>query len=112
MTAPDEDLFVQQPAGQLPWTHLTLTLILDKLDDQKLRDWYAAKAAHHGWTRAVLTHQLSTLLHEREAAAPTNFAGALERVDSGLAQEITKDPYALEFADELGRDIDEGSAGE
>lgn len=92
---PDAELFVQQAAGQLPWTHLTL--ILDKLDDQELRDWYAAKAAHHGWTRAVLAHQLATRLHEREAAAPTNFAGALERVDSELAQEITKDPYALEF---------------
>ncbi|CAI7623278.1 unnamed protein product, partial [Penicillium discolor] len=66
-----------------------------RLDDQELRDWYAAKAAHHGWTRATLTHQLATRLHEREAAAPTNFAGALERVDSELAQEITKDPYAL-----------------
>jgi len=92
---PDEDLFVQQAAGQLPWTHLTL--ILDKQDDQELRDWYAAKAAHHGWTRAVLTHQLTTRLHEREAAAPSNFVGALEHADSGLAQEITKDPYALEF---------------
>ncbi|ODU28201.1 MAG: hypothetical protein ABS80_02815 [Pseudonocardia sp. SCN 72-51] len=92
---PEEELFVQQAAGQLPWTHLTL--ILDKVDDHGLRDWYAAKAAHHGWTRAVLTHQLATRLHEREAAAPTNFAGALERVDSELAQEITKDPYALEF---------------
>lgn len=92
---PEEALFVQQAAGQLPWTHLTL--ILDKLDDQQLRDWYAAKAVHHGWTRAVLTHQLTTRLHEREAAAPSNFAGALENADSGLAQEITKDPYALDF---------------
>jgi predicted nuclease of restriction endonuclease-like (RecB) superfamily len=92
---PDADAIGQQPVAQLPWGHVTL--ILDKLDDQELRDWYAAKAAHHGWTRAVLTHQLATRLHEREAAAPTNFAGALERVDSELAQEITKDPYALEF---------------
>ena len=92
---PEEELFVQQAAGQLPWTHLTL--LLDKLNDQALRDWYAKKAVHHGWTRALLTHQLATRLHEREAAAPSNFAGALERADSGLAQEITKDPYALEF---------------
>lgn len=74
-----------------------MTLILDKLDDQGLRDWYAAKSAHHGWTRAVLTHQLASRLHEREAAAPSNFAGALEAADSELAQEITRDPYALQF---------------
>lgn len=92
---PDEDQFVQQSAGQLPWTQLTL--ILDKLDDQELRDWYAAKASHHGWTRALLTHQITTRLHEREGAAPSNFAGALEVTDSGVAQEITKDPYAMQF---------------
>ncbi|WP_102191356.1 PDDEXK nuclease domain-containing protein [Microbacterium aurantiacum] len=92
---PDADSIGQQAVAQLPWGHVTL--ILDKLTDQTLRDWYAAKAAHHGWTRAVLTHHLATRLHEREAAAPTNFAGALERVDSELAQELTKDPYTLEF---------------
>jgi hypothetical protein len=43
------------------------------------------------------THQMVTSLHDREAAAPTNFAGALKRLDSGLAQELTKDPYALDF---------------
>ena len=74
-----------------------MTLLIDKLDDQGLRDWYAAKAAHHGWSRAVLTHQIATRLHEREAAAPSNFAGALERADSEVAQEITKDPYAFDF---------------
>jgi len=33
----------QQPVGQLPWGHITV--LLDKLDDQSERDWYAAKAA-------------------------------------------------------------------
>lgn len=71
--------------------------LLDKLDDQELRDWYAAKDVHHGWTRSVLQHQITTRLHEREAAAPSNFAGALDQLDSEQAQEITKDPYALQF---------------
>jgi hypothetical protein len=59
--------------------------------------WYAAEAAHHGWTRAVLRRQITTRLHIRDAAAPTNFAGALDRPDSELAQQITRDPYALDF---------------
>lgn len=71
--------------------------LLDKLEDPDLRDWYAAKDAHHGWSRPVLAHQITTRLHEREAAAPSNFAGALERLDSDQAQELTKDPCALEF---------------
>lgn len=92
---PDIEAFVQQPAGQMPWTHLTL--ILDKLDDQTLRDWYAAKAVAYGWSRAVLLHQITTQLHLRGDAAPSNFQAALERSDSELAQQITKDPFALEF---------------
>lgn len=91
----DEGEIVQHPVAQLPWGHVIE--LLDKLDDQGLRDWYAAKDAHHGWSRAVLAHQITTRLHEREAAAPTNFRGALEREDSDQAREITKDPYALQF---------------
>lgn len=72
-------------------------LIIDKLDTPELRGWYAAAAAQHGWSRAVLTHQITTQLHLREGAAASNFAQALERSDSELAQQITKDPFALEF---------------
>lgn len=92
---PSEDLIRQQPVGELPWSH-TIQL-LDKLNDQRLRDWYAAQDAHQGWSRAVLQHQIATRLHERTGAAPSNFGSALERSDSELAQQLTKDPYALDF---------------
>ncbi|MFB8189173.1 YhcG family protein [Microbacterium sp. NPDC055988] len=92
---PDAEAVVQRPIAQLPWGHVIE--LLDKLDDQELRDWYAAKDVHHGWSRSVLAHQITTRLHEREAAAPSNFAGALDRADSDQAQELTKDPYALQF---------------
>lgn len=39
----------------------------------------------------MLVHQIQTHLHEREGAAPSNFAAALEPSDSELAQQITKD---------------------
>ncbi|MBU4188873.1 MAG: DUF1016 family protein [Actinobacteria bacterium] len=92
---PDPDQFVQQAAGQIPWTHLTL--ILDKVAEPELRGWYATRSAAHGWSRGVLSHQIATRLHEREGIAPSNYPAALERADSDLAQEITKDPYALGF---------------
>jgi predicted nuclease of restriction endonuclease-like (RecB) superfamily len=92
---PDPTAIVQHPVGLLPWGHVIE--LLDKLDAPELRDWYAAKDAHHGWSRAVLAHQISTRSHEREAAAPSNFAGTLEQRDSDQAQELTKDPYALQF---------------
>ncbi|MDZ8173236.1 PDDEXK nuclease domain-containing protein [Microbacterium xanthum] len=92
---PELDSIRQRPVGELPWGHVIE--LLDKLDDQELRDWYAAKDAHHGWSRPVLAHQIRTRLHEREAAAPSNFAGAIETLESDQAQELTKDPYALQF---------------
>ncbi|WP_328612386.1 DUF1016 N-terminal domain-containing protein [Rathayibacter sp. VKM Ac-2803] len=64
---PDEDAVVQRPVGQLPWGHVLE--LLDKLDDQDLREWYAAEDVVHGWSRPVLAHQIETRLHEREAAA-------------------------------------------
>jgi predicted nuclease of restriction endonuclease-like (RecB) superfamily len=92
---PDSAAIGQQPAGQLPWGHLML--LLDKLDTLELRDWYAAAAVRHGWTRDVLRHQIATAFHERAAAAGSSFAQALERSDSELAQQITKYPYILDF---------------
>lgn len=110
---PDEASIVQRPVGQLPWGHITE--LLDKLDDPDLRDWYAAKDVAHGWSRPVLAHQITTRLHEREAAAPTNFAGTLEQPDSELAQQITRDPYALDFlaidGDATERELEERMVG-
>lgn len=106
---PDEAAIVQQPIGQLPWSHIID--LLDKLDNTELRNWYAGKDVQNGWSRAVLTHQISTRLNDREGAAPTNFSSALETVDSELAQQITKDPFALDFlaigADTTERDLEE-----
>jgi predicted nuclease of restriction endonuclease-like (RecB) superfamily len=98
---PKRDGIVQQPVGQLPWTHVVE--LLSKLDDQALREWYAGKDVQHTWSRAVLVHQITTRLHERDAAAPSNFRAALSRLDSELAQQITKDPYTMGF---LGVDSD------
>ena len=107
---PDRDAIGQQAAGQLPWGHLML--LLDKLDTPELRDWYAAAAVRHGWTRDVLRHQITTDFHEREAAAGSNFSNALERTDSELAQQITKDPYILDFlaldGDARERELEQG----
>ena len=92
---PDETAIRQHAVGELPWSHIIQ--LLDKLDDQALRDWYAAKDADHRWARAVLIHQITTRLHEREGGAPSNFPAALDQKDSKLAQQITRDPYVLDF---------------
>lgn len=98
---PLRDGIVQQPVGQLPWTHVVE--LLSKLDDQALREWYAGKDVQHTWSRAALLSQIGTRLHERELTSPGNFRAALSRVDSDLAREITTDPHSLGF---LGVDSD------
>ncbi|MFS0733848.1 PDDEXK nuclease domain-containing protein [Microbacterium sp. 1P10UB] len=105
----DEAAIVQQPIGQLPWSHIID--LLDKLDDIETRNWYAAKDVQNGWSRAVLAHQIGTRLADREGVASTNFSAALEAVDSELAQQITKDPFTLDFlaigGDTTERDLEE-----
>lgn len=82
---------VQQPVGQMPWGHITV--LLDRVQDQGVRDWYAAEAVRHGWSRAVLLNQVKSQLHLRAGAAPTNFATSLPSPESELAQQMMRDPY-------------------
>jgi predicted nuclease of restriction endonuclease-like (RecB) superfamily len=63
------------PISELPWGHNRL--LLTKLDTPAIRLWYAHKAIEHGWSRAVLTHQIETQLHKREGKAVTNFQRTL-----------------------------------
>jgi predicted nuclease of restriction endonuclease-like (RecB) superfamily len=92
---PDRTDFVQRPVAQLPWGHIID--LLTKLNASEDRDWYAQKDIKHGWSRSVLVHQIATRLRDRDEAAPSNFSSALEQADSELAQQITKDPFALGF---------------
>jgi predicted nuclease of restriction endonuclease-like (RecB) superfamily len=95
---------VQQPVAQLPWGHITV--LLDRLDDHDLRQWYAEQAVENGWSRNVLLNQIMSELHRRLGAAPSNFARTLPAAESDLVQQITKDPYNLEFLG-LGADVAE-----
>ncbi len=95
------EAIVQQPVGRLPWGHVTV--LLDKLDDPAQRGWYAASAAEHGWSRNVLLNQIMNRLHERAGAAPSNFTAQLPAADSELAQQLTRDPYVLDFLDLTGQ---------
>lgn len=89
------DAIVQQPVGRLPWGHITV--LLDKLDDAPTRNWYAAAADTHGWSRNVLAHQIMNRTHERLGSAPSNFPAHLDSPDSELAQQLAKDPYVFDF---------------
>ncbi len=100
----------QQAVAQLPWGHITV--LLDRLDDQAERDWYAAAAAANGWSRNVLLNQIKSQLRQRDGAAPSNFPARLTPEDSDLAQELTRDPYVFDFlgitAASTERDLEQG----
>ena len=98
---PDGAAFVQQPVAQLPWGHVTV--LLGRLDTRAQRGWYAAQAAEHGWSRAVLEHQIANGLHERIGAAPSNFADQLPPADSDLARQLLGDPYVFDHLTFTGR---------
>jgi len=93
-----------QAVAEIPWGH-NIALI-EKVKDHQQRLWYAAQTIEHGWSRAVLVHQIESDLYSRQGQALTNFEHALPAPQSDLARELVKDPYHLDFLG-LADDISE-----
>ncbi len=100
---PDSEI-VQQAAAQIPWFHNCV--LLDKVKDPTQRLWYAQQTVEHGWSRAVLVHQIESDLFSRQGKALTNFERTLPAPHSDLAGQLLKDPYAFDFLG-IGPDIAE-----
>ena len=86
---------VQEVLAQITWYH-NLAL-LDKLDDEQVRIWYAHKTVEHGWSRNILAIQIGNQTHLREGKAINNFSAVLPPIESDMAQQIFKDPYVFDF---------------
>jgi len=86
---------VKQLVSQLPWG--TNILLMQRAKDPATRLWYARKTLEHGWSRAALTVQIETRVHERVGKAITNFDRTLPPPQSDLAREVLKDPYTFDF---------------
>jgi len=89
------DQEVQQVAALLPWGHVMV--LVDKLDDDELRHWYAAQAVEHGWSRNVLEPHIGTQLHTRVDRSPAPAQIPVGPTDSDLVRDLVKDPYRLDF---------------
>lgn len=96
---PDFEI-VQQVVAQIPWR--TNRMLLDKLDTQEERIWYAYKTIENGWSSTVLDLQIQSKLIERTGKSVNNFPVALPPADSDMANQIFKDPYLFDF---LGTDM-------
>lgn len=63
-------VIVQQPVAQLLLrTNLKL---IDKLDSQESRLWYATKAIENGWSSTILELQIEACLTERTGRSEGN----------------------------------------
>jgi predicted nuclease of restriction endonuclease-like (RecB) superfamily len=90
-----ERLIGQQSADQLPWFHIVI--LITKLFDPSLREWYAREALAQSWSRDTLSIQIKDQLHLRKGTAVTNFDRRLTPFHAGLATQILKDPYHFDF---------------
>ncbi len=88
----------------LPWGHWVR--LLDKVKDADQRLWYIRAAHEHGWSRAILEHQIESDLYRRQGQAVTNFTRTLPPPQSDLARQVLKDPYNFDFLT-LGDDAQE-----
>jgi predicted nuclease of restriction endonuclease-like (RecB) superfamily len=99
--------------GQIPWGHNII--LFEKLKDPRHRQWYAEQIPIHGWSRAVLLHQIETDLYSRAGKAVTNFAATLPAPDSDLVHQLLKDPYNFDFltlaSEAHERDLENGLIG-
>lgn len=100
----DENAIVQQPVGQLPWSHNIV--LFTKLKNIERRLAYAEQALQHGWSRNVLAMHIEAQTLERQGQAVTNFERSLPAPQSDLARESLKDPYKFDFLN-AGREAEE-----
>jgi predicted nuclease of restriction endonuclease-like (RecB) superfamily len=106
MLPPPGASFVPQPVAQmtqiptelilaLPWGHHAV--LLEKVKDVALRQWYMQTAVENGWSRNVLSLQIAGVAHARIGQAASNFSLRLPSPDSDLVQQALKDPYLFDF---------------
>lgn len=93
-----EPAIAKQAASQLlsiPWWHNVV--IAGKCPTHAEALYYVQQTQAHGWSRAVLVHQIESGLWQREDKAITNFAHTLPAPQSDLAAQVLKDPYVFDF---------------
>jgi predicted nuclease of restriction endonuclease-like (RecB) superfamily len=91
---PDREI-VQRVIAQLPWRQNIA--LLERLDAEQPRLWYAEQALQHGWSQPILCLQIDGRAHERHGKALTNFKATLPPADSDMAAQVFKDPYLFDF---------------
>jgi len=85
----------QQPVAKLQWR--SILILIKKVKNNTMREWYAQKALENGWSSIVLDHMIDLCFIEREGKAVTNFPDTMPPLTSDMAVQIFKDPYVFDF---------------
>ncbi len=80
---------------KIPWGHNLK--IISKCKSVSEARYYVENTIEHGWSRAVLTHQIESDLWQREGKAINHFSATLPAPQSDLAEQTLKDPYVFDF---------------
>lgn len=103
---------LRQVVAEIPWGHNLL--LLNKVRDPAVCEWYVLQTIENGWSRTVLQHQIESDLYNRQVQAPktNNFLQTLPPLQSELVQQAFKDTYVFDFLalgpQVLERDIEVG----
>jgi len=95
---------VPQAVAQIPWGHIRI--ILDEIKNLDEAEFYIRKTIEHSWSRAILNHQISLRLYERQGKILSNFDNTVQTQDLSLLKQSFKDSYILDFL-ELTEDAKE-----
>lgn len=90
-----QPVVAQLAVTQLPWAHNVM--LMQKVKDTHIRQWYAEAVIANGWSRNTLQMQIEAAAHARQGKATSNFAQKLPLPQSDLVQQALRDPYLFDF---------------
>ncbi|MFH1531319.1 MAG: DUF1016 N-terminal domain-containing protein [Pseudomonadota bacterium] len=80
---PDREI-VQRVVAQLPWRQNIA--LMECLDDQGTRLWYAEKTLENGWSQSILRIQIERGLHLRQGQVPAGSGRRMAPIPRGLGR--------------------------
>lgn len=88
---------VQTLSAQLSWSHVTL--LLDRVKKEVVRDWYVEQCCKNCWSVRVLDNQIATDLFSRQAESCkiSNFDRVLPEVQALSVISSMKNPYVFDL---------------
>ena len=77
------------------WSHNVV--LMQKIKDLELRQWYMQRTIEEGWGRDTLIQKIKQEVHKKEGKLISNFKAILPPLNSELVQQSFKDPYLFDF---------------